>query len=230
MNEQQFKNEVKNLGVELNDQQLKQLKKFYQLLTVENGKYNLTSITEHDNVYLKHFFDSLTIIRIIKLEKQKVCDVGTGAGFPGIVLKICYPKLEIVLLDSTTKKIKFVEKVINELKLENITAINMRGEEYARQHEEQFDVVVTRAVASLKVLLEISVKMIKIGGFLVCMKGNISREIIESDIIREKLKVEKQVVEAFKLPVENSTRTLILYKKKKKTPQGFPRPFKDIKE
>ncbi len=228
MNESQFKHELKNIGIQLNDLQLKQLNKFYRLLVVENNKYNLTNITGSDNVYLKHFYDSLTITRIIKLKQQKICDVGTGAGFPGIVLKICFPNLDMVLLDSTGKKIKFVEKVIKELQLNKITAINRRAEEYAKENEEQFDVVVTRAVASVKILIEISAKMIKIGGFLVCMKGVISQEIIDSEILRKNLKLEKPQTEFFKLPFENSTRTLLLYNKKEKTPANFPRSFREI--
>ena len=148
MNKDRFINEVKNLGIEITDKKMDQLEKYYELLIEYNKVMNLTGITEKEEVYLKHFYDSLTISKIIDLNNENsLCDLGSGAGFPGIVLKIFYPNLSIVLVDSLNKRINFLNKVIEELELKDIIAIHSRIEDYSKENKEQFDVVTARAVA-----------------------------------------------------------------------------------
>ena len=159
MNKEQFLNELTNLGISYDSEKLSKLEQYYNLLIEENQKYNLTAITEKNTVYLKHFYDSLTIKKAINLDNQYICDIGTGAGFPGIVLKIFYPDIKIDLIDSTTKKCNFLNLVINTLSLTNIKVINARIEEYAKENREKYDIVVSRAVAPLKHLLEYATPM-----------------------------------------------------------------------
>ena len=140
MNKEEFINEVKKLNIEINNDILNNLDTYYHLLSNENKKYNLTAITEEKSVYLKHFYDSLTIIKGINLDNQYVLDMGTGAGFPGLVLKIFFPNLKIDLLDATEKKCHFLKLVIDTLNLKNINVINARLEEYAITNRNKYDI------------------------------------------------------------------------------------------
>ncbi len=152
----EFIEELKKLNIEPTEEQLNQLNKYYELIVEYNKVMNLTGITEKEQVCLKHFYDSLTIAKVIDLNKEEtLCDIGTGAGFPGIVLKILFPNLKITLIDSLNKRIEFLKIVIKELNLNNIEAIHTRAEEYAKDNIEKFDVVTSRAVAPLNILLEL---------------------------------------------------------------------------
>ena len=151
MTEQKFIEEIKKLGITPTKNNLQKLEKFYQLLIEWNKKINLTRITNKEEVYLKHFYDSLTIVKEVDLTKvNTLCDVGTGAGFPGIVLKIFYPNLKITLIDSLLKRVKYLNEIIKELDLKDIVAIHTRGEDY----HETFDIVTARAVANIEKLLK----------------------------------------------------------------------------
>ena len=187
MNKEQFLNELTNLGISYDSEKLSKLEQYYNLLIEENQKYNLTAITEKNTVYLKHFYDSLTIKKAINLDNQYICDIGTGAGFPGIVLKIFYPDIKIDLIDSTTKKCNFLNLVINTLSLTNIKVINARIEEYAKENREKYDIVVSRAVAPLKHLLEYATPMIKINGQFIALKSNIDQETLNISRYYQKL-------------------------------------------
>ncbi len=192
---------------------------------------NLTGITEKEQVYLKNFYDSLTIVKVIDLNKEEtLCDIGTGAGFPGIVLKILFPNLKITLIDSLNKRIEFLKIVIKELNLNNIEAIHTRAEEYAIKNIEKFDVVTSRAVAPLNILLELSIPLLKINKYFISYKGNISREIIESENALKQLDSKIDKIEEFELPKENSNRTIIKIKKQNKTNKKYPRKFSEIKK
>jgi len=178
MNKNEFIEETKKLGIEINKLQQKQLEVFYEMLLEANKVMNLTNIIEEEDVYLKHFYDSLTIVKVCDLSKiNSMCDVGTGAGFPGIVLKIIYPNIKMVLIDSTEKKIKFLNEVIDALGLEDINAINARAEEYANDHRDSFDIVTSRAVAKLSILTELCLPLVKINGYFISMKGNAQEEL-----------------------------------------------------
>lgn len=231
MTEQEFVDELKNLNILLTDSQIEQFKKYYELLIIWNEKINLTTITEKEDVYLKHFYDSATISKIINLDEETtLCDVGTGAGFPGIVLKIIYPHLKITLIDSLNKRIIFLNNVITELKLSDIEALHYRVEEYGTNNREKFDVVTARAVAPLNTLLEYCIPLTKVNKHFIPMKANVLDEIDSSQ--KAFLRLDCEMVEKieFYLPKENSVRTLIKIKKLKKTNKIYPRPFSKIKK
>ena len=230
MNQNKFIEELNKLGINLSDTQLNQLDKYYNLLVEYNKVMNLTGITEHDEVYLKHFYDSLTIIKTIDLNSVKsICDIGTGAGFPGMVLKIVFPNLDVTLLDSLNKRIKFLNTVINELELKNIEAIHTRAEEYANINRNKFDVTTSRAVAHLSNLLEYAVPMTKENGYFIALKGNLDEELDEASNAIKVLNVELINKLEFKLPIEESNRTIVKFKKIKDN-KKYPRKFSEIKK
>lgn len=229
MNKKQFIQELSKLNINLTATQLKQLDEYYCLLVSENKKYNLTSIIEEDQVYLKHFYDSITLSKIIALDKQEICDIGTGAGFPGMVLKIVFPNLKVTLVDATKKKCNFLELVISKLGLQDIEVLNERAEEYSKKIREKYDIVTSRAVAPLKHLLEYSVPLVKVNGHYIAMKSNIQEEIIGIESYEQKLKITEEQKIIFQLPIEDSTRTLIKYKKLEITNPKYPRRYNEIK-
>lgn len=230
MNKDSFILEVKKIGIEVTEHKLNQLERYYEMLVEYNKVMNLTGITEKGDVYLKHFYDSLTIAKIIDLNKeQTLCDIGTGAGFPGVVLKIFYPNLKVTLVDSLNKRINFLNEVINDLKLEKIETVHLRMEEYSRNNIERFDVVTARAVSQMHFLLEVAIPMLKVGKYFIAMKGNIENEIDYTDAL-DKLNSSQIELMKFKLPIEESNRTLIKILKNKTTPKLFPRKYIEIKK
>lgn len=230
MNKDRFINEVENLGIEITDKKLDQLEKYYELLIEYNKVMNLTGITEKEEVYLKHFYDSLTIAKITDLNNENsLCDLGSGAGFPGIVIKIFYPNLKIVLVDSLNKRINFLNTVIKELGLENIEAIHTRIEEYAKENKEKFDVVTARAVAPLNILLELGINLVKVGKHFIAMKGNLENEPNYDNAIKQ-LNCSLGNIVKFKLPIEESNRSLIKIVKEKSISKLFPRKYNEIKK
>ena len=231
MTENNFVENVKKLGIEINDKQLKQLEKYYELLIEWNEKINLTGITKKEDVYLKHFYDSLTMQKIVNLYNvETLCDVGTGAGFPGLVLKIMFPNLKITLLDALNKRINFLNDVIEKLELKDIETIHSRSEDYALKNREKFDVVTARAVASLPVLMELCVPLVKEQGYFIPLKANITEEKILSKNAISKLYLKEVDEIKFILPVEESNRCLVKYLKVKKTDKKYPRKFSEIKK
>lgn len=230
MNKEEFIKELKNINIELTDTQLIQLDKYYHILLEENKKYNLTAITEEKEVYLKHFYDSITLTKIIELKEQYLLDIGTGAGFPGLVLKIVFPNLKIDLLDSTNKKCLFLQQVIDTLELKNINVLNKRAEDYAKEEKELYDIVTSRAVAPLKHLLEYSTPLLKINGNFIALKSNITEEIKNIQNYYNKLHLKDEIILEFELPKENSKRTLYKVTKIAKTPLIYPRQYSQIKK
>lgn len=230
MNKEQFIIELSKLNVKITEQQLEQLNEYYNILVTENKLYNLTAITKEEDVYLKHFLDSISIVRIIILDNQSLCDIGTGAGFPGIVLKIMFSNLKVTLVEANKKKCKFLEKVINILNLKDITVINERAEIYAINNREKYDIVTARAVAPLKHLLEYSIPLVKVNGLYIAMKGNCEEEILEIKNYYNILNIELVKLINFKLPIENSERTLISFIKQAKTDIKYPRKYSEIKK
>ena len=231
MNKKEFLEELSKLNIYLTEKQLNQLDKFYKLLISWNEKINLTTIIKEEDVYLKHFYDSLTLIKAIDLTKDlKVLDVGTGAGFPGIVLKIVFPNLKITLLDSLNKRINYLNEVIKELELKDIETICSRSEEYSKKHSEEYDIVVSRAVAHLRILSEITFSSVKVNGYLIAMKGNIDFELDESKDIISKINGKIENIYNFNLPFELSQRNIIKIKKINKTPNIYPREYSKIKK
>lgn len=229
MNQSNFIKSVRQLGIDVTSDKLEKLEKYYQILIESNKVMNLTGITDHDEVYLKHFYDSLTIVKAVNLNNvDTLCDVGSGAGFPGMVLKIFYPNLKIVLIDSLNKRIKFLNRIIKDLNLKNIEAIHERIEVYSKNNPCKYDVVTARAVAPLNILLELSISLVKIDGCFIAMKGNISNEVPYNNALKKLNCYQKDIIE-FKLPIENSKRSLIKIEKKAPTSKLFPRKYNDIK-
>lgn len=211
MSKEELYEELEKLGIFLNNNQKEQLEEFYNILIEENKKINLTRIIEREDVYLKHFYDSLTIVKTVDLnEINTLCDVGTGAGFPGIVLKIVFPHLKITLIDSLLKRVNYLNETITKLNLKDIEAIHTRSEDY----KGEFDVVTSRAVASLNKLIPWSIHLVKKSGKLISMKGNIDDELtcIENVLNNCNCKIDNIV--KFKLPKEDSNRSLVIISKK----------------
>lgn len=216
---------LKGFGVELNEKQLDQFQRFYELLIEKNKVMNLTGITEYDEVVEKHFIDSIAIGSFEKID-GKIIDIGTGAGFPGIPLKIAFPDIEIVLLDSLNKRIKFLNEVIEELGLEKITTIHGRAEDFAqnKEYREQFDYCVSRAVANLSTLSEYCVPFIKIGGKFISYKsGEIDQEVNDSKLAMSVLGGRLDKIEKFQLPNSSGGRSFVSITKIKNTAKKYPR-------
>lgn len=231
MNREEFLTAVKELGISITDKQLEQLNEYHKALVEWNKKINLTSITDEKEVYLKHFYDSLTLFKEYDLTKDiYLCDVGTGAGFPGIVLKIVFPNLKITLVDSLQKRLNFLDYVIKLLGLKDVELVHERMEDYSKQNEEKFDIITSRAVAKVKILVEISFKALKISGHLILMKASFEEELSDAEKIIKDIGGKVVDVNTFKLPIENSQRALINIKKLRKTGEKYPRSIDKIKK
>ena len=231
MDKDKFIKEVELLGINLDAEKLEKLDKFYELLVSWNEKINLTTITKKEDVYLKHFYDSLTLIKSIDLTKNlNVLDVGTGAGFPGIVLKIVFPNLKITLLDALNKRINYLNEIIKELGLKDIETKWSRIEDYSKIECEKYDLIVSRAVSHLGILIETTLPLLKINSYMIAMKGDVSSEIKESSKILTNIKAKIVDIKTFNLPVENSIRTLVKIQKLEKTPNKYPREYSKIKK
>lgn len=222
-----FLKDLDELKISLSEKQLMQFMSYYELLIEWNQKINLTAITDFDEVIKKHFIDSLSLIKAYDITKSAdVIDIGTGAGFPGIPLKIAFPNLKITLLDSLNKRVHFLQTVIDELSLEDICAIHGRAEDFAKKGKlrEQYDLCVSRAVANLSTLSEYCIPYLKVGGFFISYK---SEKIAEEKIAAEHAisllggKIENQV--EFMIPGSDIYRNLFVIRKCKETPNKYPR-------
>lgn len=231
MTEAEFVSYLNNHGLDLTQDQLKKLEQYQIMLKEKNEVINLTSIVEKEAVFEKHFLDSLLFSFNEDLSYKKCIDVGTGAGFPGLVLAICYPNIEMTLLEPLTKRCNFLSEVVHALDLKNVTIINQRSEDYCKEHREEYDYAFARAVSRLNVLLEIITPLIKVGGYFVALKGKIyQEEIKESTKALSKLNVIIDKVKECHLPSENDVRGNIFIKKISTTPGTFPRNYAQIKK
>lgn len=227
MQEAEFKRELAKramqFGINLSEEQQNEFYQYMQLLLEWNEKMNLTAITEPKEVLVKHFVDSMSIAPYIE-PADKILDIGTGAGFPGVPLKIVLPQNSFTLLDSLNKRIQFLQEVIEKLQLEQIEAIHGRAEEFCKEKREEYDIVVSRAVAKLNVLLEYMLPFVKIGGRCICMKAlDIEEELDEAKKAIEVLGGVVEKVEEVTLESTDITRKIVMIKKKKETPKKYPR-------
>ena len=228
MSKEEFLIKTKELGITITEEILNKLDTYYHILKEENNKYNLTRIIEEDSVYLKHFYDSLTITKVIDINNQSICDIGSGAGFPGLVLAICFPNTKLTLIESNGKKCNFLNIVKDKLNLTNVTILNTRAEEFSKNNREVFDIVTARAVAPLKHLLEYGIPLLKIGGYFITMKANVENEEVNITNYYNKLNIKEVTREVFNLPKEDSIRTIIKYQKLKETDAKYPRRDSEI--
>ena len=223
----------KDLGVRFFVEQLEQFFEYMELLIDWNGKMNLTAITDPDEIILKHFIDSITILKEIE-DDSKLVDVGTGAGFPGIPLSIMNPTLKITLVDSLNKRLIFLQEVVKKLKLDNIKIIHARAEELGqnKEYREMFDVATSRAVANLSTLSEYLIPLVKINGTVISMKaGEAQKEINEARKAIKVLGGTIEKIDEFNLPQTDIERTIVVINKEEETPRKYPRkagiPSKD---
>lgn len=229
MEKEEFKNilsrELADINIILSDEQIEKFFLYMKLLLEWNKKINLTAIIEPKEIITKHFVDSLTAARHIESE-CKVIDCGTGAGFPGIPLSILKEDVQFVLFDSLNKRVNFLNEVIKELQLKNVTAIHVRAEElaYNKDYREKFDYAISRAVANMSTLLEYLLPFCRVGGMAICMKGvNIKEEIDNCKIALQKLNGKIDRIDNFNLPNSDYIRNIVIVRKVRNVPQTFPR-------
>ena len=222
-----IENNLQKIGMKLDDIKIRQFDEYYRMLVEWNKVMNLTGITEYEDVWEKHYIDSLSIVKIQNMDHfEKLIDVGTGAGFPGIPLKIAFPHLKVTLLDSLNKRIHFLNAVIDRLELKDIYTIHGRAEDYAKQetYREQYDLCVSRAVANLATLSEYCLPYVKIGGMFIPYKsGDIDDEIVDSEKAVNILGGKLLKVEKFELPGTDIGRSLVQIEKVKNTGNKYPR-------
>ena len=224
----EFKNQIKDLSSRINvDLDEEKIEKFYDymnLLLDWNEKINLTAITKQEEIVLKHFIDSMTVLKYIEKDK-KIVDIGTGAGFPGIPISIVSNN-NVTLVDSLNKRINFLEDVISKLELKNVQALHYRAEDFGKDklYREKFDITISRAVANLSTLVEYLLPLTKVGGKCICMKGqDAEEETKEAKFAIKELGGKIEKVEEFYLPETDMKRTIIIINKIKETPNKYPR-------
>jgi len=228
MNPERFQATLAEENFSIDSKKMKQFNDYLLLLQEWNNKVNLTAIIEEEEVYLKHFYDSLTLARYLDFEKEPltICDVGAGAGFPSIPLKILYPHLEVTIVDSLKKRINFLEILVDELNLDNVHLYHERAEDFGqnKQFRNAFDIVTARAVANMSVLAEFCLPLTKKEGTFAAMKGStVSAELNTSKNAIKTLGGKTQKLETFDLPEDAGERSIILVNKERNTPKKYPR-------
>ena len=229
MKNEEFYKELEKINISLDDKQKEQLEKYYEYLIEYNSHTNVTSIINKEDVYLKHFYDSITLSTTTDFYNiNNMLDIGCGAGFPGLVIKIVFPHIKLTLLDSNNKKTTFCKNLVEKLNLDNVEIINERAEEFIKNKREFYDIVTARAVKNLPVLNELAIPYVKINGLFIAMKSNIDNELKESlkgiDILGGKY------LETINLDLPNNsgTRNFIIIKKINKTNNKYPRQYNQI--
>ncbi len=226
-----LKEVTEKFNFELSDRQQEQFDIYYRTLIEYNRKVNLTRITEETEAYFKHFFDSLTMINSVDLKNyQTICDMGAGAGFPSIPLKIIYPHLKITIIDSLGKRIKFLKTLLEALQINDVKLVYDRIEIYAKDHQKQFDIVTARALGPLQIILELGLPMVKEGKFFLAYKAsNYQEEIGLAQNVLKVLKGNIVDIKEIELPLDMGFRSHIIIKKEKHV-LGYPRAFAAIKK
>ena len=228
MSREEFIKEITKLNINYNEDMLNKLEIYKEFLKEYNNHTNLTAIKNDEDIYLKHFYDSLTIVKAVNLNNiNNLLDVGTGAGFPGMVIKIFFPNINVYLLDSNNKKIKFLEELSKKLNID-VTLINKRVEDYAKDNLNQFDLVTSRAVANLRVLSELSLPLVKKEGLFIALKGNIEEEL---KVALETIQIlDGKIINTINFDLYNNdgNRNIVVIKKNKETLPNKLRPYDRI--
>ena len=229
MKNNEFYKELEKINIVLNDKQKEQLEIYYKYLIEYNSHTNVTAIIEKEEVYLKHFYDSLTLTTATNInEINTMLDIGCGAGFPGLVLKIVFPHLNLTLLDSNNKKTTYCNNLVKKLHLENVEIINKRAEEYIKEKREYYDLVTARAVKDLSILNELAIPYVKVNGLFIAMKSEIENELNNSLTGIETLGGYLIKTKTTKLPNERGIRSFVIIKKNTKTNLKYPRQYNQI--
>lgn len=229
MNKINFVKELEKRGIDCNESQLNLLWNFMHHVLDTNEKFNLTAIKDEETFVEKMIFDSALLLNNHEFEGSDLLDIGSGAGFPSVVVSILSPNTHVVALDSTAKKVNFIKEYAERNNL-NMSAVCARAEDYAEQNREKYTLVTARAVASLRILIELAMPMLKVGGVLIAMKGpGFEEEIIEAEGAFKKLKCKIDYIYEDQLPESQETRSFIYIKKVGETPKKYPRPFGEIK-
>ncbi len=229
MNENEFYNSLENINIVLNENQKEQFKKYADYLIESNNFTNLTAIKDINGIYLKHFYDSALLSCTTNFsEIKEVLDIGCGAGFPGIVLKILFPHINLTLLDSNNKKTSFCTNVVNLLNLNNVNVINSRAEDYIKNKREAYDLVTARAVKDLHILSELAIPYVKVNGYFISMKSSYEEELNASIQAINKLGGKYLETKNINLPNDAGIRNFVIIKKVKATNILFPRPYNQI--
>ena len=229
MNIEEFINEIKKLGIDVTGEQLEKLEIYCNFLLEYNTHTNLTAIKNREEVYLKHFYDSLTLVKSIDLTSiENLLDIGTGAGFPGMVLKIFFPNLQIYLVDSNNKKTKFLNELKNKLNVDKVEVINNRIENITSRFINSIDMVTARAVTNLPVLVELALPLVKVNKYFIAMKGNAQDELENSEYAITYLGGKIEDVKEFDLPHDAGKRMLITIQKTQKSELNKLRPYEKI--
>ncbi|MCK8633577.1 16S rRNA (guanine(527)-N(7))-methyltransferase RsmG [Apilactobacillus kunkeei] len=230
MNPEEFKSQLAKRNIELTDHQMKQFADYYELLVSTNEYVNLTTIVDRDEVYLKHFFDSITpafFAEDLRTEELTLCDVGAGAGFPSIPLKIVFPNLKVTIIDSLNKRINFLDELVTKLGLTDVELHHARAEEFGgkkSQYRESFDIATARAVARMSVLAEFCLPLVKIGGRMIALKASKAKdELSDGKNAITTLGGKMISDDEFNLPVSNDPRNMVVLEKVKNTPKQYPR-------
>ena len=230
MNREEFIKETKKLGINITEEIMNKFDTYINFLIEYNEHTNLTAIKDYESILLKHFFDSLMLEHYFDFkDTRRILDIGTGAGFPGMILAIMHPEIEVTLLDSNNKKLKFLELLAEKINVKNIKIVHERAEDYVNRERQKFDVVTSRAVSDLEILSELSIPFLKIGGYFIPLKGKIDDELNRSKEIIKNLGGNIKNIFNYELIKENSTRNIILIEKVSDTPNKYPRNYSQIK-
>lgn len=231
MKKDEFISELNKNNIDFNDNQITLLEKYADFLLEYNKNVNLTAIRDYEGVYLKHFYDSILVVVNSAVDFNKVenlIDVGTGAGFPGLVIKIFYPNIKVTLLDSNNKKTTFLEKLVDYLGIDGVTVVNDRAENYVKNNRQVFDVSIARAVSELRIISELCLPLTKVNGTFISLKSNYEEELNNAYSTIEILNSKVKLVKEYLLPVENSRRSVISIKVIETINDKYPRSYEQI--
>ena len=217
------------LNIKISEELYNKFFTYFEMLVEWNNKFNMTTILEEKDVFLLHFYDSLCLSKVVDLNEEKsLCDFGTGAGFPGLPLAIVFSKINVTLVESNGKKCMFLNAVKDALKLENVTVINDRIENYSSKEREKFDIVTCRAVTSIPMILEMVTSLVKIDGVLVPLKSNCEEELVKYSYLEKELGINLIQKEVYNLPINEAYRVIPVYKKEKVTDKKYPRSYNSL--